>query len=247
MKKGARSLAIDILCQWQQTGKPIDQLTEQLRHRLPDPRDRQLVFALIYGTLRWQGYLDWVLGESSTHPLQKMRALVLHALRVGVFQLLFMDRIPDSAAINETVKALKAVRQPRWVTGFVNGLLRNIAHRKEHLPDPWQENAALPTTARLNHPQWLVDRWQQRFGEEATTALCRLNNTPPPLYLRVNTAAITTAVFLNLLHQANISARPGIFAPDALLLNDYKGLVAEIPGYDHGLFQVQDEAATSPL
>lgn len=243
MKDGPRFVAVDILCQWQQTGKPIDQLMEQLHHRLADPRDRYLVFALIYGTLRWRGYLDWILAEFSSHPLQKMKAPVLHALRVGLFQMLFMDRIPDSAAINETVKALKVAGQPRWLTGFVNGLLRNIGRRKKLLPDPFQENSPLPTTARLNHPHWLVERWLQRYGEKKTTAICRLNNTPPPLCLRVNTSAVTANSFLALLHQAKISASSGFFAPDAILLNDFKGPVAEIPGYDDGLFQVQDEAA----
>jgi 16S rRNA (cytosine967-C5)-methyltransferase len=243
MKKGSRSVAIDILCRWQQTGKPIDQLMDKERSRLADPRDRFLCFALIYGTLRWLGYLDWILAEFSNHPLQKMKAPVLNALRIGLYQLLFMDRIPDSAAINETVEALKAARQPRWLTGFVNGLLRNIARRKEHLPDPLQENSALPDTTRLNHPQWLVERWRARYGENTTTALCRHNNTQPPLCLRVNTSAIAVDAFLALLQQAGIFASPGIFAPDALQLSDFKGAVAEIPGYDDGFFQVQDEAA----
>jgi 16S rRNA (cytosine967-C5)-methyltransferase len=243
MKEGPRSVAVDILCRWQQTGMPIDQLMEQMPHRLPDPRDRQLVFALIYGTLRWLGYLDWILADFSSYPLQKMKTPVRQALRVGLYQLLFMDRIPDSAAINETVEAVKAARQPRWLTGFVNGLLRNIARRKEHLPDPLQENSVLPATARLNHPQWLVERWRERYGEKMTTAICRLNNTPPPLCLRVNTSAITADSFLALVRQANISAGPGIFTPDAILLHGFKGTVAEIPGYDDGFFQVQDEAA----
>jgi 16S rRNA (cytosine967-C5)-methyltransferase len=193
--------------------------------------------------LRQRGYLDWVLADFSSHPLKKMKPLVLNGLRIGLYQLLFMDRIPDSAAINETVEALKAARQPRWLLGFVNGLLRNIARRKENLPDPEQENTSLPDIAGLNHPQWLINRWVERYGKKTAVAICRSNNVVPPLCLRVNTAATNIDSFLDSLNEANIAAKPGFFAPEAIILHDYRGPIAEIPGYEAGLFQVQDEAA----
>jgi 16S rRNA (cytosine967-C5)-methyltransferase len=245
MKVSPRSVAIDILCKWEKSGKPIDLVMEQTPpyQLLADQRDRYLVYALIYGTLRRRGYLDWVLADFSKHPLKKMKPLVLNGLRLGLYQLLFMDRIPDSAAINETVEALKAAKQPRWLLGFVNGLLRNIAHRKENLPDPEQENTSLPDIAMLNHPQWLINRWVERYGKTTAVAICRFNNTQPSLCLRVNTAATGVDTFLASLNEANIAAKPGSFGPDAVILNDYRGPIAEIPGYGAGFFQVQDEAA----
>ncbi len=245
MKVSPRSVAIDILCRGEKSGKPIDQVMEQTQRyqQLADQRDRYLVFAMIYGTLRRRGYLDWVLADFSNHPLEKMKPRVLQGLRIGLYQLLFMDRIPDSAAINEAVEALKAAKQPRWLLGFVNGLLRNIARRKASLPDPLQEKTSLPDIARLSHPQWLINRWVERYGKASAAAICRFNNMVPPLCLRVNTAATSVDTFLASLNEANIAAKPGFFAPDAVILNDYRGPVAEIPGYDAGLFQVQDEAA----
>jgi 16S rRNA (cytosine967-C5)-methyltransferase len=245
MKVSPRSVAIDILCRWEKSGKPIDQVMEQTQRYqlLADQRDRYLVFAMIYGTLRRRGYLDWVLADFSKHPLKKMKPLVLNGLRTGLYQIFFMDRIPDSAAINETVEALKAAKQPRWLLGFVNGLLRNIARRKENLSDPEQENTPLPGSAELNHPQWLINRWVERYGKTSAAAICRFNNTQPPLCLRVNTAVTSIDSLLDSLRAANIAAQPGSFAPDAIILNDYRGPIAEIPGYEAGLFQVQDEAA----
>ena len=122
--RGARYIAIEILCTWQERGLPLDQLMEQHIVAMPpgDPRDRQLIMSMIYGVARWRGYLDWVVEKFSKHPLAKMKNRTLQALRTGIFQLLFLDRVPASAAINETVQALKDLQQPKWLTGFVNGI-----------------------------------------------------------------------------------------------------------------------------
>ena len=138
--RGARYIAIEILCSWEERHLPLDQLMErQIAHMaLGDPRDRQLIMSLVYGVIRWRGYLDWVVEKFSKHPLAKMKNRTLQALRVGIFQLLFLDRVPASAAINETVQALKDMKQPQWLTGFVNGILRNVDRERQNLPHPLQ-------------------------------------------------------------------------------------------------------------
>jgi 16S rRNA (cytosine967-C5)-methyltransferase len=124
----ARFIAIEILRSWEERKLPIDQIIEQhvAGTNLGDARDRQFIMSLVYGVLRWRGYLDWVVEHFSKHPLSKVKNRTLQALRVGIFQLLFLDRVPASAAINETVQALKDLKQPHWLTGFVNGILRNV-------------------------------------------------------------------------------------------------------------------------
>ena len=129
MKKttcSARYAAIEILCSWEESRLPVDLIMEQhiTKMILADPRDRQLLMSLVYDVIRWRGYLDWVVGKFSKHPLAKIKTRTLQALRIGILQLLFMDRIPASAAINESVQALKEMKQPNWLTGYVNGLLR---------------------------------------------------------------------------------------------------------------------------
>ncbi len=244
MSKSPRYIAIEILCNWEENRLPVDQIMEKCFSSmiLDDPRDRQLSMSLVYGVIRWQGYLDWVLGDFSKHPLNKMKSRTLQALRVGLFQLLFLDRIPPSAAINETVQALKDMKQPKWLTGFVNGILRSVERQRQNLPTPFN-NMPLPESALLSHPEWLIQRWKTRYGNPLTTTICRENNTIAPLCLRTNTSLTSTETLLKKFKKAGLNAEPGKFSPLAIKLVDYHGPVVNIPGFGEGLFQVQDEAA----
>ena len=238
--RSPRQLAIEVLLAAAQKGQPVDQVFDQQHASQPlgDPRDTQLAMAMVYGVLRWQGYLDQVIAGFSSHPLAKMKPLTRVALRVGTYQLLFMDRVPVSAAINETVQALKAAGQPKWLTGFANGVLRSLARNEDSLLSPASREALF-----LSHPTWLVSRWRERYGDAATEAICRANNEQPPLVLRVNSRRTRRDVYLRLLAEAGIEAMAGTYAPDAVRLDGYRGAIATLPGYAEGFFQVQDEAA----
>ena len=123
--RGARYIAIKILCSWEERLLPLDRMIEQHIGDmiLLDPRDRQLIMSMVYGVIRWRGYLDWVVEKFSRHPLSKLKKRTLQALRLGIFQLLFLDRIPPSAAINETVQALKDMNQPNLYGAIVGKAL----------------------------------------------------------------------------------------------------------------------------
>jgi len=129
-----RSLAINCLVQWAGTGKSIQAFIDPMIHNSGlAAADRQLAVMLVMGVLRRQQYLDTILSRFSKTPLRKMKPLTLAAMRVGIYQLCFLERIPDSAAVNETVKALKKARQPGWLLKFANGTLRTIAREKKSL------------------------------------------------------------------------------------------------------------------
>ncbi|MBI5556921.1 MAG: 16S rRNA (cytosine(967)-C(5))-methyltransferase RsmB [Deltaproteobacteria bacterium] len=243
MKTNPRHLAIKILCQRHESGQPVDLIRERILRKTPpdNAKDTQLITALVYGVLRRQRYLDAILGMFSRHPLAKMKNLTLQGLRVGLFQLCFMDRIPPSAAVDETVNALKEARQPKWLTGFVNGMLRGIARQIDTLPDP--SSPSLPPAVRLSHPDWLYQRWHERYGEEEATRICLANNRQPPLVLRVNTRFIGRESYLSQLRTAGLTPQPGLYCPDAIILSDFRGDIAGLPGYEEGLFMVQDEGA----
>lgn len=238
----ARSRAIIVLEQWESKSISLDLIMdEELRRPFTDPRDGQFCRALVYGVVRWYGYLDWILVKYSSHPLKKMKPLTRHALRTGLYQLVAMDRVPVSAAINETVKILKDKGQPKWLTGFVNGLLRRVSRELDSLPSPNLSGKAFTGHSLLSHPQWLYDRWLARYGLERTTALCLTNNREADLcLLPIN---ITRQNFMKTLAAADIQAIEGLFSNQGVILPEYKGRVSELPGYDEGLFQVQDEAA----
>ena len=239
MKNNPRGVAIDILHQWQRDKQPVEQVCEQgLADFVGDPRDRQLAWSMVLGVVRHLRYLDWIISKFSKHPLTKMKPLTLQALRVGVYQLLFLDRVPASAAINETVKALKNARQPRWLTGFVNGLLRNVDRNRANLAGD-----DLAPAVRYSHPDWLVKRWQARYGAKRSEELCRSNNILPPLTLRIDLGQDGISDYIDALQKAEIEAEIGRFAPAAVTLPGYRGTVRDLPGYGQGWFQVQDEAA----
>ncbi len=208
---------------------------------MPDPRDRQLLKAIIFGVLRNLGYIDWTLTQLSKHPLQKIKPITLQALRTGAYQILFMDRIPDSAAINETIKALKVAKQPRWLTGYVNGILRNITRQRIDLLAK-KKAGHLPPSALFNHPTWLLERWQKRYGPQGMQAICQSNSLPAKICLRVNTTKTTIENFTKLLAENDYNFTYGKYLPDAIWLEN-SGAIEAIPGYQQGFFLVQDEMA----
>ena len=236
----ARSAAVEALCLWASVSTPVDLIFNSTVAELDDA-DRGLAKTLVYGVLRQRDYLDWIIGQFSKHPLAKMKTRTLMTLRVGVYQLFFLTRIPESAAVNTTVNTLKAAGQPAWLIGFVNGLLRAIVRAKASLPRP--EDALSNNSPILNHPPWLVDRWHRRYGAEKTRAICQLNNTEPDLTLRTNIRRNSRASLLALLQKCGITACEGRFSPAALIIDKFPGSVAALPGYEEGFFQVQDEAA----
>lgn len=193
------------------------------------------------GTLRNLGTVDWLLARLSKTPLPRLNPLILQTLRIGAYQILFLDRVPQAAALHATVEAVKRKGEPRWLTGFVNGVLRSVARGKE---DFLHEITAgnIPAEARFNHPSWLLARWRQRYGTEAMTAICRSNAQPAKLCLRVNTAQSTVADLVDALVARGIEVTPGRYLPESLWI-DHAGAVIDLPGYGEGWFLVQDEIA----
>jgi 16S rRNA (cytosine967-C5)-methyltransferase len=241
-----RAAAVEVLCLWATTHNSIDLLFHTAIEQVADI-DRGLVKTLVYGVLRQKEYLDHIIRRFSKHPLRKMKPRTLMTLRIGVYQLLFLSRIPESAAVNSTINTLKASGQPSWLIGFANGILRNVARNRADLPQPDQLANAEPPI--LNHPAWLLKRWRVEFGETKTRAICTRNNSEPVLVLRVNTRRTSRTALKALMEKSGIKAVPGFFSPQALVIEEFPGSIVSLPGYGDGLFQIQDEAAqlASPL
>ena len=132
-----RRTALSILNRLERNHHTLDDILDPAVEATPisSRRDRNFIYALTYGTLRWQGRLDWILDQVSNTPVQKMNPKVRNILRLGLFQILFMDRVPASAAVNTAVDLSKTVASPK-VTGFVNAVLRNAIRRRETISFP---------------------------------------------------------------------------------------------------------------
>jgi len=206
-------------------------------------KDRTLVQALVYGVLRWQGKLDWIIDYFSKTRLDKIEPKVLNILRLGLFQIIFLDRIPVSAAVNTSVEMVKSVAAP-YVVRFANGLLRHAAREYDQVPFPDLENdpvSALAVTKSL--PKWLIKRWLDRFGPIETGQICDAINTIPPITARCNTLRSSRKklkVFLKD-HVEKVDDTP--YAPDGVSFLSPKKSIPELAAFKDGLFQVQDEAA----
>ncbi|MGD0621249.1 MAG: 16S rRNA (cytosine(967)-C(5))-methyltransferase RsmB [Thermacetogeniaceae bacterium] len=207
-----------------------------------EARDAGLLTELVYGVLRRQNTLDWVIDQFSKVPVARMNYITRNIVRLGVYQLLFLERVPVSAACNESVELAKTWRLGD-LSGFVNGLLRNIARRRDEIsyPDPDQD-PVLHISVKYSHPVWLVERWLQRFGQEETIALCRANNEPPPVVLRCNTLRIDPQGLLRMLEQEGIAVRPSPLIPEAVRVAPHISITG-LPSFRAGCFAVQDESS----
>ena len=207
-----------------------------------EARDAGLLTELVYGVLRRQNTLDWVIDQFSKVPAARMNYITRNIVRLGVYQLLFLERVPVAAACNESVELAKTWRLGD-LAGFVNGLLRNIARRREEIsyPDPDQD-PVLHISVRYSHPAWLVERWLQRFGREETIALCRANNEPPPVVLRCNTLRIDPEGLLRMLEQEGMAVRPSPLVPEAVRVATHISITG-LPSFRAGYFAVQDESS----
>jgi 16S rRNA (cytosine967-C5)-methyltransferase len=208
--------------------------------RLSGP-DRGLFAELVFGVLRRQGTLDHILSGLLAQPLARQEPQVLIFLRLGLYQLLYLDRIPESAAVNESVNLAKQLL-PR-ASGLVNAVLRNYLRHKDSVtfPDPVAAPAA-SIAARHSHPAWLVKLWFSQLGEAETELLAEASSRQPPLTLRANTLATTRSDLLEKFAANGITAAPCRFSPFGLMVEG-RHHIPGLPGFREGLFVVQDEAS----
>lgn len=203
--------------------------------------DRALVTELFYGVLRHRAALDWRLAACSQRHLARLAPPTLTLLRVGAYQLLFLSRVPASAAVNETVALTKRLCAPDDV-GFVNAVLRALDRRRHELIVPDLLDRPLDhLTAEYSHPVWLVRRWLKRFGVQRTLHLCRANNAIPPMTLRVNTLVTTRERLLDVLRQEGVEAAPCTVSPQGVVIRGTPPTATR--AFAQGWYYVQDEAA----
>lgn len=240
--KTSRFAAIETLVRLQRTKYPVKPLLDTVITECSLPNtERGLAMNLVYGVLRKREYLDILIKQLCNRSIKKIDPVVYAAISTGLFQIFCLDKIPESAAVNETVNAVKAAKLKQHLQGFVNGVLRASIRQKESLPSPGNPlNSGRPV---LNHPEWMTRRWTKQFGQAEMERICKINSLEPQLVLRVNSTRISAEELAGSFCKHKIENRPGQYAPDSIVLPGFQGSITQLPGYDDGFFQVQDEAA----
>jgi 16S rRNA (cytosine967-C5)-methyltransferase len=244
-KEPPRDLALRVLNRLSHEAVLPDDTLDHLFRSSPnlDERDRAFVTRLVLGVLRWRYRLDWIIEQNTDFPLKKVAPAVLNILRLALHQIFFMDRVPESAAVDEAVKQAKR-SQPKHVVPFVNGILRNVCRHKDMIvfPDP-EKNPVLYLSRFHSYPEWLVQKWLDVWGREFTEGLLAAGNRIPSLVIRANILKVSRSELLRELEAEGAQGRPTSFSPQGIVLEDFKGRVDQLSAFKRGLFQVQDEAA----
>lgn len=244
--EGVRGTAVKVLNRVERTDAYLDKLldTELRSGDLPDV-DKGLLTELVHGVLRWQNKLDWVLNGFSHGNFAKSEINVKNALRVGLYQILFLDRVPQAAAVNEAVEFIKRIRGEK-PAGLVNAVLRNIIRNRDGIryPDPAQDPVQYLSVVG-SHPHWMVKRWCARFGADETEKLLLANNERPHLSLRINKLKNEPASFLRSLQLQQIAFQPSKYLDYFVSVKTFPR-IGQNELFKSGMFTIQDESAALP-
>jgi 16S rRNA (cytosine967-C5)-methyltransferase len=233
----ARTVAFEILLRVMMRDAYASELLHSERCAKMSPADRGLATELVMGVLRWQSAIDAAIAIWSSQKLPKVDSEVLIALRLGAYQLGWLDRIPPHAVIHESVELVKSARK-RSAAPFVNAVLRKLAESKQTIRP--EQVASTWDSARLakawSHPRWIVQRWIMAFGIKVATQICRYNQTVPVTTIRLRDKNSET-----LLQSEDIVLAPASWLPNSRRV--ISGDVTRTRAYQENQITIQDEAS----
>jgi 16S rRNA (cytosine967-C5)-methyltransferase len=243
----ARIAAYDILRAVTSERLDLPAAIADARDALPDDRDRSLAAEIATGVQRWRNMLDHLIVQFAGRSIERLDSEVVDILRLSIYQLLHLTRVPASAVVDDAVKLTRRAAKTS-AAGFVNGVLRAVSRRRRVLPlpavpaDETDREAALSyLTITLSHPRWLAARYLDRHGFADARAWLEFNNQPAPLTLRINSLRNTRTELLDWLANDDVQVRATRFAPDGLIVTGGQPLRGS--GLSDGRFVVQDEAS----
>ncbi|MGI6012830.1 MAG: 16S rRNA (cytosine(967)-C(5))-methyltransferase RsmB [Oscillospiraceae bacterium] len=238
----ARQTALLVLERCRRSGAWSDALLDSMIVSAKlECRDAALVSRLCYGVLQNTTYCDFCIDAYSTIKTAKIEPKVLDILRLSVYQLLYMDRIPAHAVVNEAVTLCKTSGLSR-ASGFVNAVLRRVAEHKEQLPEVPRTDPAVYLSIRYSHPLWLAREMLALYGLEFAKAYFAANNVPVPMIAQVNTLRTDIGILQQKLAESSVQAERVDWLPDCLALSR-SGDLTQLPAFVDGDFYIQDPAA----
>ncbi len=244
MDKSIRHLAVDILTLIQERRKFAAELIDDCldAYKLSGTADGRLLTHLVYGELRLQGHLDWIITKLYHGDVLTLNEKIKNILRLALYQLKFSERLPDFAVVDEAVKIAKKIHPAK--SALVNAILRNYLRSGENISFPsFEKNPAEHIAAFHSHPLWLVKKWINILGKQETLALCTANNKIPPLAIRVNTLKTTRAELKEKLMCSGLDIKETIFSPDGFTLSHADQPIQKTSFFRKGLIRIQDEGS----
>lgn len=238
-----RNLAVRILSEVNEEGAYANvALARNLKKAELTEVDRRFLTELSYGAVKAGGTLDWMIRHYVNRPIRKIPPIIRNILRLGFYQIFYMDKVPPSAACNESVELAKKYGHP-GIVKFVNAVLRAAVRAPEKCAFPSGKGHATEELAlRSFHPQWLVRRWVKMFGYDAACALCTFDNEDAVLSLRTNTLKTTREELLSALASEGSVAEVSRWAPEGVLCRSH-GALGAMASLQEGFFQVQDDSS----
>ena len=242
-----RALAIDALTHVLTRQIHTDTALEKLFASQPNlrPLDKAFIYEIVFGSLRWLSKMDWIMSHMMDRPFSSLDPRVVNALRVGAYQIYYMDRVPERAAVSETVEAIKQVGVPN-AASFVNAILRRVAKKSDYFPKPDKEKFPIDYfSMQFSHPKWMVERWHHQLSQDKFEYLLSNNNKIPQQTLKLLTRNPLPEVYADFptyllkTHSKESSWRPlaGAFRVESLPRFE------NCEAFQKGCYLVQDESA----
>jgi len=219
-------------------------LQEELSKHALAPREQRLARRLVYGVVTYRLGLDYILNQFCRRKVSSLSPSLRNILRMACYQLVYLDRIPDFAAVNEAVNSARKIGG-KGIAGFINGVLRNILRKRDTLFQDLSPDTIEGISILHSHPRWLVEKWVKQWGVDFTAQLCAANNRPVPLCIRVNTEKISREDYISQAEERGLAPRPGKHCAQAVVFPPDTSF-SDLPGYEAGWFIVQGEAAMLP-
>ena len=241
-KSNARDTALEVLMQVHSANAWSDgSLKRTIVKNGLESKEAALATRLSYGVLQNQALLDYYIGVWCSQRPSHLEPLILNVLRIGAYQILFMDKIPHHAAVNEAVEMVKRHGRPK-AAGMVNAILRKFVTNWMDMPALPQSTTAEYLSVRYSHPLWLVKRFLDLIGPEETEKLLQKNNEPVPTTIQVNSLKTTVEVLEKELKTSGVSVERHLWLEGCLQISG-SGYLEQLPAFAEGNFTVQDPAA----
>lgn len=236
-----REIALKVLMDMRQKGAYSNYSINKYLNQKIEPKDEGLVREIVYGVIENLTYIDYIISKLSKKKIEKIHPIILDILRIGVYQIAFMDKIPARAAVNEAVNLGKKYLH-KGAAGFINGILRNFSRRKDELMKIRSKDKLEFLSIKYSHPQWLINRWIKAYEEEFTEELLKANNSRSKLNLRVNTLKTDKDTLIKALADYGYIAYETKYAKDGIVVEN-PVRITEIEEFKRGHFTIQDESS----